>query len=122
MGTIDMSGTVKSIDKIYTGVTLRGKTKAINDAFFKYNLLNGWVKNNHIAATKAAQLFLRRSAEGTIHGGQRDAENLQEVGIRPGDIVYDEALGRIQATVPEILGDRGRAAGSVRTEQPGGSG
>lgn len=103
MGTIDMSGTVKSIDKIYTGVTLRGKTRAINDGFFKWNLLNGWVKNNHIAATKAAQLFLRRSAEG-MFGEERSAQNLQEVGVRPEDIVYDEALGRIRSTVPEILG------------------
>ena len=98
-----MSGTVKSIDKIYTGVTLRGKTREINDAFFKYNLLNGWVKNNHIMATKAAQLFLRRSAEG-MFGEQRSAENLQEVGVRQEDIVFDESLGRIRATIPEILG------------------
>jgi diguanylate cyclase (GGDEF)-like protein len=104
MGTIDMSGTVKAIDKIYTGVTLRGKTRTINDTFFKYNLLNGWVKNNTIAATKAAQLFLRRSADGTIHGDQRDVENLQEVGVTREDIVFDENLGRIRATVPEILG------------------
>jgi predicted RNA-binding protein YlqC (UPF0109 family) len=103
MGTIDLSGTVKSIDKIYTGVTLRGKTREINDAFFKYNLLNGWVKNNHIAATKAAQLFLRRSAEG-MFGEERSADNLQEVGVRPEDIMFDENLGRIRATVPEILG------------------
>jgi hypothetical protein len=104
MGTIDMSGTVKSVDKIYTGVTLRGKTREINDAFFKYNLLNGWVRNNHIMATKAAALFLRRSADGSIHGNQRDIENLQEVGLTKEDIVFDEGLGRIRATAPEILG------------------
>ena len=103
MGTIDMSGTVKSIDKIYTGVTLRGKTREINDGFFKWNLLNGWVKNNHIMATKAAQLFLRRSAEG-MFGEEMSAENLREVGVKPEDIMYDEALGRIRSTAPEILG------------------
>jgi hypothetical protein len=108
MGTIDMSGTVKSIDKIYTGVTLRGKTRAINDGFFKWNLLNGWVKNNHIMATKAAQLFLRHSAENTVSENdkkrQRAFDDLQEVGVNPEDIVYDEELGRIRATVPELLG------------------
>jgi hypothetical protein len=104
MGTIDMSGTVKSIDKIFAGVTLRGKTRTINDGFFKYNLLNGWVKNNHIMATKHAQLFLRRSAEGMIHGEERSAQDMREVGVEPSDIVYDEALGRIRATAHEILG------------------
>lgn len=103
MGTIDMSGTVKSIDKIYTGVTLRGKTREINDGFFKWNLLNGWVKNNHIMATKAAQAYLRRSAEG-MFGEERSAENLREAGVQPGDIVFDETLGRIRSFAPEILG------------------
>jgi hypothetical protein len=103
IGTIDMSGTVKAINNIFTGVTLRGKTQEINDGFFKFNLLNGWVKNNHIGATKAAELFLRRSAEG-MFGDERGTEDLTEVGLKKEDIVYDEKLGRIRTFSYEMLG------------------
>jgi len=103
VGTVDMSGTVKSIDKIYTGVTLRGKTRAINDGFFKWNLLNGWVKNNHIMATKYAELFLRRSAE-DMFGDKKTEQDLEEVGLSREDIVYDAELGRIKTFSYEFLG------------------
>lgn len=103
VGTVDMSGTVKSIDKIFTGVTLRGKTREINDGFFKWNLLNGLVKNHHIMATKYAQMYLRRSAEG-MFGEKDSAENLQEAGVSQSDIVYDEKLGRIKTFSYEFLG------------------
>jgi hypothetical protein len=84
-------------------VTLRGKTREINDGFFKWNLLNGWVKNNHIMATKYAQMYLRRNAE-NMFGDKMSAENLEEVGLKPEEIVYDESVGRIKTFSYEFLG------------------
>lgn len=86
LGVVEASGTPISTDARYTGVTLSGKLRAVNDAFFRANLLNGMVRNHHVVATKRAALFLQRSADG-LFGEQRSAENLQEVGVAPENIV-----------------------------------
>lgn len=100
-GIIERAGTTVSTENLYTGITLRGTTKKINDAFFKYNLLNGWVRSNHIMAVAAAQRFFHRAAEGMFKDDS--ARYLEEVGLSKDDIVYDQKLDRIMMTAQELV-------------------
>lgn len=110
-GIIERAGTTINTDALYTGVTLRGTTKKINDAFFKYNLLNGWIRNNHIMATKAAQQFMYRASEGFFKGKGQNERYLEELGVSKDDIVYNEQLGRILLKTDELV-----AAGKTQEE------
>lgn len=101
-GIITRAGTTVNADNLYTGVTLRGTTKKLNDAFFKYNLLNGWIRNNHIMATKAAQQFMYRASQDFFKGEGQNQRYLDELGVTKDDIVYDEQLGRILLTQDEL--------------------
>ena len=101
-GIIERAGTTINTDALYTGITLRGTTKKLNDAFFKYNLLNGWIRNNHIMATKAAQQFMYRASEGFFKGEGQNERYLEELGVGKDDIIYNEDLGRILLNESEL--------------------
>lgn len=110
-GIIEASGTTINADALYTGVTLRGTTKKLNDAFFKYNLLNGWIRNNHIMAVRAAQQFMYRASEGFFKGEGQNERYLEELGVTKDDIIYDQNLGRILMRAEEL-----EAVGKSRAE------
>lgn len=108
-GIIEDAGTTINAQNMYEGVTLRGKTKELNDTLFRYNLLNGWIRNNTIMATKAAQRFFYRASEGMFK--EHSARYLEEVGLSKEDIIYDEKLGRILLHANEL-----QAAGKSEAE------
>ena len=91
MGTITRAGTIVNADNLYTGVTLRGTTRKINDGFFKYNLLNGWIRNNTIMATKSAHLFMLRAANGKMWTAAQNERYLTELGVSADQVIEDSA-------------------------------
>lgn len=108
-GIIENAGTTINAQNMYEGVTLRGKTKELNDGLFKYNLLNGWIRNNTIMAVKAAQRFFYRSTTETF--GEHGKRHLEELGLSVDDIIYNQSLGRILLTAAEL-----EAAGKTKEE------
>jgi hypothetical protein len=101
MGILENHGTTLNAHNLYDGITLRGKTKELNDALFKYNLLNGWIRNNTIMAVKVGQKFMHRAATG-FFGQEQSARYLNELGLEASDVVMDEARGRILLTAEEL--------------------
>jgi hypothetical protein len=100
-GIIEDAGTTINAQNMFEGVTLRGTTKDLNDKLFKYNLLNGWIRNNTIMAVKAAQRFFYRSATETF--GKHGKRHLEELGLSVDDVVYDKKLGRILLSAEELV-------------------
>lgn len=103
MGIIENAGTTINVHNLYDGITLRGTTKDLNDKLFKYNLLNGWIRNNTIMAVKAAHRFMYRAATGGVFSEKDSARYLEELGVSKDDIVYDKAQDRILVTKAELM-------------------
>lgn len=101
-GIVERSGTSINADNLYTGITLRGTTKKINDAFFKYNLLNGWIRNNTIAAVKMSQRFMYRSSQ-NFFGEEQSKRYLDELGLVAEDIVLGPDGERILIHKDELM-------------------
>lgn len=100
-GYIQSIGVMDNVDHLYTGITLRGTTRKMNDALFKYNLLSGWIRNNTIMAVKAAQKFIHRSSEG-FFGDEASARYMEELGLSKDDIIYDGKSERILLRAEEL--------------------
>jgi hypothetical protein len=115
-GIIEHSGTSMNANNMFDGTTLRGTTKDLNDKLFKYNLLNGWIRNNTIMATKAAQRFIYRAGDGAF--GEHSARYLEELGLDKSDIVYDEKQQRLllRADELEAAGKSAEEAKAIETK------
>jgi hypothetical protein len=98
-GYIEDAGTMSNLRHMVETTELHGFSKKMNDALFKWNLLNGWTRSTKIMAVKAAQRFFLRSAEGTDALSKR---NLEELGLKKSDIVSDGA-GGIASTKEELI-------------------
>lgn len=101
-GIVERAGTSINADNLYTGITLRGTTKKINDAFFKYNLLNGWIRSNTIAAVKMSQRFMYRSSQ-NFFGEEQSKRYLDELGLKAEDIVLGPDGERILIHADELM-------------------
>ena len=99
-GIIEDHGTTLNANTMYDGDTMRGKTKELNDALFKYNLLNGWIRNNTIMATKAAQRFMYRASQGFFK--EHSDRYLSELGVTKDDIIFDQSKDRILLRSEEL--------------------
>lgn len=98
-GIIAHAGMMDNVANMYDNITLRGVAKKMNDALFKYNLLNGWIRNNTIMAVKAAHMFFYRSAD---PNSQHGARHLEELGLSPSDIMFDTADKRLLVRADEL--------------------
>jgi hypothetical protein len=87
-GIIEDAGIASNLHNMYESITLRGFSKRVNDALFKYNLLNGWVRTNKIMAMAAGQRFMVRAAQGKF--GENSDRYLEELGLTKDDIVTNE--------------------------------
>jgi hypothetical protein len=87
-GIIEDAGIASNLHNMYESITLRGFSKRVNDALFKYNLLNGWVRTNKIMAMAAGQRFMVRAAQGKF--GENSGRYLEELGLTKDDIVIDD--------------------------------
>jgi hypothetical protein len=84
-GIIEDSGTMSNLRGMYDTLDIRGTSRKLQDALFKYNLLNGWERNTKIMATKAAERFMVRAKEDFFEGDNE--RYLKELGIAKSDLV-----------------------------------
>jgi hypothetical protein len=83
-GYIEDAGTMANLRHMMETTELRGITKKMNDALFKWNLLNGWTRSTKIMAVKAGQRFIARVAKGA---DATDRRHLEELGLKPSDVI-----------------------------------
>ena len=86
-GYIEDAGTMSNLRHMMETTELRGITKKMNDALFKWNLLNGWTRSTKIMAVKAGQRFIARAAKGT---DKHSIRHLEELGLTPSDVIETE--------------------------------
>lgn len=84
MGTIDDAVLTATLGESYQQGMVGATGRKINDAFFKYNLMEGWNRSMRIAATHSAVEFINRNATGTET--RHSARWLDELGLKPADI------------------------------------
>lgn len=92
MGTIDNAAMVHTLGALYSQGMVGDTGRKINDAFFRYNLMEQFNSSMRVGATEAALKFLTKHADGKA--SQHSARWLAELGLMPGDVQYDAALGR----------------------------
>jgi predicted NAD-dependent protein-ADP-ribosyltransferase YbiA (DUF1768 family) len=100
-GIIEDAGVLTNLHHMYESVELRGFSKRMNEALFKYNLLNGWTRNTKIMAVKAAQRFFYRASTDSF-GAEQSARYLQELGLSKSDIIAD-ANGKLALTKDAMI-------------------
>lgn len=84
MGTIDSAVLMHTIGTSYSQGMTSDLGRRVNDAFFKYNLMEQYNTSMRVAATESAANFISRHADGT---GLHSARWLAELGLKPKDIV-----------------------------------
>lgn len=92
MGTIDNAALVHSIGALYSQGMVGDTGRKINDAFFRYNLMEQFNSSMRVGATEAAMKFLARHADGKA--SMHSQRWLAELGLKPGDVQFDAALDR----------------------------
>lgn len=100
-GMIEDAQVLSNIHHMYESVELRGFSKRMNEALFKYNLLNGWTRSTKIMAIKAAQRFMARAAEGEFK--EHSTRYLEELGLKKSDIVKMPGTKHIALTKDELM-------------------
>jgi hypothetical protein len=85
MGVIENSVLMRTVGSSYAQGMSGGTGRAINDAFFKYNLMTQYNTSMRVGATEAAVSFLGRHADGKE--STHSKRWLSELGFEPGDIV-----------------------------------
>jgi hypothetical protein len=86
-GVIEDAGLMSNIGAMYENLDIRGTNQKIQEAFFKYNLLNGWERNTKIMAVKASQRYMARLKEDFF--GSHNQRYLDELGLKKSDIILD---------------------------------
>ena len=84
-GVIEDSGLMSNIGAMYENLDIRGTNKKLQEALFKYNLLNGWERNTKIMATKAAEKFMTRLKEDFF--GDQNERYLKELDLKKSDLI-----------------------------------
>lgn len=99
-GIIEDAQVLSNIHHMYESVELRGFSKRMNEALFKYNLLEGWVRSTKVMAVKAATRFIYRASQNQL--GKDSERYLTELGLKPSDVVTDGKNG-IAVTKAELM-------------------
>lgn len=92
MGTIDNAALIHNIGALYSQGMVGDTGRKINDAFFRYNLMEQFNSSMRVGATEAALKFLTKHADGTA--SPHSQRWLAELGLKAGDVQHDAALGR----------------------------
>jgi hypothetical protein len=111
-GYIEDSGTMSSLRHMMETTELRGFSKKMNDALFKWNLLNGWTRSTKIMAVKAGQRFMARIAQGN---SSHDARHLKELGLTAADIM-PTTEGNIALRKDEFVAQGMSEANAIKQE------
>lgn len=102
LGVVDNAMLVHDLSQTYTQGMVGDTARKINDAFFRYNLMEQWNRSMRVGATQAAIRFLQRHADGTA--SPHSTRWLAELGLRPGELVIkggDLALTEADGLSPE---------------------
>lgn len=93
IGTIDDSTLVHALGALYSQGMVGDTGRKINDAFFRYNLMEQFNTSMRVSATEAAMGFLAKHADGKA--SKHSQRWLNELGLKPGDVQLD-ATGRVK--------------------------
>lgn len=85
MGVVDAAALSHTMGEIYGQGMMGDTTRKINDAFFRYNLMEGFNRSMRVAATEAAARFIGRHAD--LKASEHSARWIAELGLRPEDIL-----------------------------------
>lgn len=91
LGTIDDSSLVHTLGALYSQGMVGDTGRKINDAFFRFNLMEQYNTSMRVAATEAALGFIARHADGKA--SPHSVRWLNELGLQVGDVKLD-ANGR----------------------------
>lgn len=98
LGTVDSAGFLANFGQAYSSMYLHQKARKWNEAFFKYNGMDGFNRAARIQATQAAISFIKRQkTDPSIH----TKRYLDELVLAPDDIVID-ANGDLNYEDPKI--------------------
>lgn len=88
VGVVDSAMMSHAMSDVYSQGMVGGTAKKINNAFFKYNLVEGLNRNFRVGATEAAIKFLTRHAGGLDGlGSSAHSERwMKELGLQKGDV------------------------------------
>jgi hypothetical protein len=92
LGVVDHAMMMHSVGEMYSESMVGNTSKAINDKFFKYNLMEQWNRSMRIGASQAALKFLARHKTGS---DEHSARFLSELGLEPADIKIG-SLGEVE--------------------------
>ena len=84
VGVVDNAMLTSVMGDLYTQGMVGGTAKKINNAFFKYNMVEGLNRAFRVGATEAAMKFMERHMNGPQT--PNSARWIAELGLRPGDI------------------------------------
>lgn len=84
LGVIDDASLQRALGSLYTQGMVGGTARKVNDAFFRYNLMEQFNQSVRVGATEAAMGFIAKHADGkaSVHSPRWMAE----LGLRPGDV------------------------------------
>lgn len=93
LGIISQDSVLDAMGVAYGSAQMSARTRKINRAFFKYNLMQGWNNSMRIAATVAGERYLIAN--------KADEKALSEVGLTPSDVKVD-SNGRLKVDNPAV--------------------
>lgn len=99
LGVIDNAVLMKSIGSTFSQGMTSDLGRRVNDAFFKYNLMEQFNVSMRVGASEAALGFLGRHAGG--NETKHSARWLAELGLKPGDVIVKN--GRPLLSVSEFM-------------------
>ena len=96
VGVIDSAMLNHITSDMYTQGMVGGTAKKINNAFFKYNMMEGLNRSYRVGATAAALKFIAKHADGTA--SRHSKRWIKELGLDPSDVVkYKDRIALTQA-------------------------
>jgi hypothetical protein len=85
VGAVDSAMMSHVMGDIYSQGMVGGTAQKLNNAFFKYNFVEGMNRNFRIGAVEASARFLARHADGAA--STHSKRWMRELGVRKGDII-----------------------------------
>lgn len=84
LGVIDNAMLSRSLGALYSQGMVGDTGRKINDAFFRYNLMEQWNQSARVGATQGALRFIARHGSGTATPHSK--RWMQELGLEPADV------------------------------------
>lgn len=102
MGVIDSAVLMHSIGSTFSQGMVSDTGRRVNNAFFKYNLMEQYNTSMRVAGTESAINFLGRHADGKFN--QHSARWLAELGMQPGEVIVKNGRPLLSASEFEAHG------------------